>query len=396
MPKYQSDDLPIILRLAASSFIFASKLKIWKRYLQIGAHAFLSGGIGTLLHRRPYQDFLDKDAVILVTGASRGLGARYVEKLATQCKGKVVLVARNAQAMEQLVKEIQEKHAGEELAKLIIIPHDLGEATENDPQSKKVKILEEAMPAVIDSLMASAQTMGVLDAESNERWHKNKPALIDAAINYLHSAGLLVEEEETHVGGKALAEKLRKRGLIPTVIINNAGISANKPFTETTERERRLTNEVNFNQPLELFHTLLPDMRDLGRRTKVIFVSSMAAYTGFPGNSAYGASRTAMRGFIRSVKPELKKGDPEIYMIPFGQILTEASADYQRWYMPAVTVEEAAIDLLTLTAAQNAPTINTPGTINKFTAWFDRSVSQLPADLIAASITGILGPKKNK
>ena len=369
-----------------------AQIKVWKRYLQLGARAIFSGALGTILNPKPAQDFLDEDAVILVTGASRGLGAEYVTQLATQCKGKIILVARKAKAMEELVEQIKADNPDVDLAEMIVIPHDLGDSTENDPKLRSMEMVgaEESytMQLVNEAFRTSATNY--LSEEDVAAMQATFQEMLNASVRNRQASF------QSNIGGKALAERLREEGLIPTVIINNAGISRNKPFHQTEGWERKLTNEVNFNQPLELMYELLPDMRDLDRRTKVIFVSSMAAFTGFPGNSSYGASRTAMRGFLRSVKHELREGDPEIYMIPFGQILTDASAEYQRWYMPAVTVEEAASDLIILTAAQNAPMINTPGTINQLTAFFDRTVSQAPADLIAASITGMLGDPEKK
>jgi short-subunit dehydrogenase len=70
----------------------------------------------------PKTDFLDKNSVVVVTGASQGVGAILVRELAAKSRGKIVLVARKQREMEDLVTELQPSSP----ATFHVVPMDLG------------------------------------------------------------------------------------------------------------------------------------------------------------------------------------------------------------------------------------------------------------------------------
>jgi NAD(P)-dependent dehydrogenase (short-subunit alcohol dehydrogenase family) len=87
------------------------------------------------------------------------------------------------------------------------------------------------------------------------------------------------------------------------VVVANAGRGAFSPITEITEE---LVDEVfalNLKAVLFTVQKALPLMRDGG---SIIIMSSIASVKGFPGRTAYAASKAGLRAFARVWTTELK------------------------------------------------------------------------------------------
>lgn len=270
--------------------------------------------------KSPYKekfDALDENSCVVITGASRGLGAETVRKLAAESRGTIVLVARGQKAMDELVAEIgPHSHA-----RLITITHDLG---------------------------------------------------------------------ANRAGGE-LAEKLVAQGLIPTILINNAGISNNKPLLDASDDELDQEMNVNFKSPRDLIRAIGGKMQRLGkeihRRPKVIFIGSMACITGFAGNSGYGSSRTAMHGLVRSFQLETGSSYPSMHLITYGQIDTDAANDYKTWYMPRMSTSDAADVLMDTVKQKYSRWLIIPGFANKLTNLVDPWMP-IAANIMMMFVTG--------
>lgn len=85
-----------------------------------------------------------KDAVVVVTGASSGIGRELARQMAPEAKA-LALVARRAERLEELAAELREKHAGLEV---MVRPTDLGDLA--------------ACGAMIDDVKARLGRVGVL------------------------------------------------------------------------------------------------------------------------------------------------------------------------------------------------------------------------------------------
>ena len=159
------------------------------------------------------------------------------------------------------------------------------------------------------------------------------------AINYYKNKknALLLFDEIKKFGGVAqlvygnvcspfdvdkIYEKLKKSFGLPGVLINNAGISLNKLFTETTFAELREIFNVNFNATFLCCKKFVPNMikHKWGR---VINVSSIWGVVGASCEVVYSASKAAVIGFSKALSKELAPSNITVNCLAPGLIDTD-------------------------------------------------------------------------
>jgi NAD(P)-dependent dehydrogenase (short-subunit alcohol dehydrogenase family) len=87
------------------------------------------------------------------------------------------------------------------------------------------------------------------------------------------------------------------------VVVNNAGITMNRPFAQTTVEQFDLLYAVNVRAPYFLTQALLPELEKSGG--VVINISSIHAYEGYTEHSLYAGTRGAIVSFTRQLAVEL-------------------------------------------------------------------------------------------
>jgi short-subunit dehydrogenase len=87
------------------------------------------------------------------------------------------------------------------------------------------------------------------------------------------------------------------------VLVNNAGIALNKAFDEITLDEWNQIVAVNLTAPFYLSKLLTPRMV---AGSTIVNISSGAAYTAFPNQSAYCATKFGLEGFSECAREELR------------------------------------------------------------------------------------------
>src|SRR5438132_12651372 len=87
------------------------------------------------------------------------------------------------------------------------------------------------------------------------------------------------------------------------LLVNNAGVAVEKPFTEITAIEWEQTIGVNITAPFLLTQHFVPNMSP---GSSIVNILSIAAKTGFANWSAYCMSKFALEGFSQSVREELR------------------------------------------------------------------------------------------
>jgi short-subunit dehydrogenase len=103
---------------------------------------------------------------------------------------------------------------------------------------------------------------------------------------------------------RGLRERVGALGLVPDVLVNNAGFSTLGPVHGgDPERELELV-EVDVAAVVDLCSRFLPGMVERGRGA-VLNVASTAAFQPLPGQAAYGAAKAFVLSYTQSLSGEL-------------------------------------------------------------------------------------------
>jgi NAD(P)-dependent dehydrogenase (short-subunit alcohol dehydrogenase family) len=97
-------------------------------------------------------------------------------------------------------------------------------------------------------------------------------------------------------------------------IINNAGLSVVAPFADCPRADFDRVMAVNFDAVVEGTRLALPHLRARGAGW-IVNISSVFGMMGYPTQSAYNASKFAVRGFTEALHLELAETDPGIRVI---------------------------------------------------------------------------------
>ena len=117
------------------------------------------------------------------------------------------------------------------------------------------------------------------------------------------------------------------------ILINNAGVLINKPFSDSTFSDFEKVYKTNVFGLAELIRTVAPYMKKKGH---VVNISSMGGVQGsvkFPGLAAYSSSKGAVITLTELLAEEYKTTGPSFNVLALGavqtEMLAEAFPDYQ-------------------------------------------------------------------
>jgi short-subunit dehydrogenase len=126
-----------------------------------------------------------------------------------------------------------------------------------------------------------------------------------AAISAAHP-GLSVTPHVVDLASREAVEKLAAEVLGSHdelgLLVNNAGIALGGRFSQVTVDEFETVMNVNFRAPMLLTHALLPLLKP---GSHLVNVSSLFGLIAPPGQSAYSASKFALRGLSQVLHSEL-------------------------------------------------------------------------------------------
>jgi NAD(P)-dependent dehydrogenase (short-subunit alcohol dehydrogenase family) len=103
---------------------------------------------------------------------------------------------------------------------------------------------------------------------------------------------------------KAFAEEVAAQHGRATVVFNNAGVALLGDFEELSLEDFRWLMDVNFWGVIHGVHFFLPLLKK-EKRAHIVNTSSLLGFVGAIGQSAYCASKFAVRGFTESLQHEL-------------------------------------------------------------------------------------------
>lgn len=97
-------------------------------------------------------------------------------------------------------------------------------------------------------------------------------------------------------------------------IINNAGLSVVAPFADTPQEDFDRVMAVNFGAVVTGCRHAIPHLRK-SDKAWLVNISSVFGMMGYPTQSAYNASKYAVRGLTEALYLELAQTDPHINVI---------------------------------------------------------------------------------
>lgn len=109
---------------------------------------------------------------------------------------------------------------------------------------------------------------------------------------------------------------------VPDVVVNNAGIFIIKPLADTTLADFATTVTTNLTAPFLVARVLVPRMVERGSG-HVVTIGSISDYIGFPGSTAYAASKFGLRGMHEVIRAEAGKSGVRTTLISPGPVDTE-------------------------------------------------------------------------
>jgi short-subunit dehydrogenase len=118
----------------------------------------------------------------------------------------------------------------------------------------------------------------------------------------------------------AAGEEIRAAHPRIRLLVNNAGIALGGRFDQITLAEYEEVMDVNFRAPVRLTHTLLPALR-AEPGSHLVLVSSVFGLVAPAGQTAYSASKFAVRGFGESLRQELA-GEVGVTLVHPGGVRT--------------------------------------------------------------------------
>ncbi|MBI1968208.1 MAG: SDR family oxidoreductase [Gemmatimonadetes bacterium] len=120
---------------------------------------------------------------------------------------------------------------------------------------------------------------------------------------------------------RAVSKVVKEPG-IPDIVVNNAGVFFIKRIEETTTAEFAHTIAVNLTGPFLVVRALIPHLRHKGGG-HLVTIGSVSDHVGYPGSSAYAASKFGVRGMHEVIKAELAQSGVRTTLISPGPVDTD-------------------------------------------------------------------------
>lgn len=109
------------------------------------------------------------------------------------------------------------------------------------------------------------------------------------------------------------------------VLVNNAGITVDRTFTNMTREDWQRVMDVNLGGVFNCTNTFFDDIRDAGDG-RLINISSVVGQAGNYGQANYAATKSGLFGFTRTVALELASASTTANCVAPGFVKTDMLA----------------------------------------------------------------------
>jgi len=158
----------------------------------------------------------------------------------------------------------------------------------------------------------------VIICDVNERSLKKTEEMIKS-YNVGSSSYVLDVRDKKAV--EELPEKIISNHGKIDLVFNNAGVAAPASFIGMEEEEWNWCNDINFTSVIQLSRAFLPHLLK-DEETALVNTSSIFGIIASPNNTAYHASKFAVRGFTESLTKEMEGTKTQIHCVYPGHIGT--------------------------------------------------------------------------
>jgi short-subunit dehydrogenase len=123
------------------------------------------------------------------------------------------------------------------------------------------------------------------------------------------------------------------------LLFNNAGVALGGTFEQVSDDEFEWLFAINFRGMVRMTRAFLPLIRQ-SNDARLIFLSSVFGLIGVPGQTAYAASKFAIRGFAESLRHELEGTQIGVTVVHPGGVATAIAENAHRPAAAASLSEE--------------------------------------------------------
>lgn len=126
----------------------------------------------------------------------------------------------------------------------------------------------------------------------------------ELAAQNLPGQGMQLQVEESSSIAALFSAIEEKYNTLPTILVNNAGVTRDNLFLRMTDEEWEKTLNTNLTGVYHLTKACIRHMIKQ-RWGRIIQISSVSAFMGNPGQVNYAASKAALVGFSKSLATEI-------------------------------------------------------------------------------------------
>ncbi len=161
----------------------------------------------------------------------------------------------------------------------------------------------------------------------------NEAGLAETAQMVGAGSGLRVTRHKLDVTDRealaALPQQVMAQHGGADVLINNAGVAITGTFDQVSERDFEWLFEINFWAVVRLTRAFMP-MLKASDDARLVNISSLYGLISPPGQTAYAASKFAVRGFSNALRFELQDTNIGVTVVHPGGVATSIAENARR------------------------------------------------------------------
>ena len=137
--------------------------------------------------------------------------------------------------------------------------------------------------------------------------------------------GIVLDVSDAEAASKMMKD-LKERDLLPSILVNNAGISLESLLMRIKDDDWKKIIDTNLSSAFYLCKAAVSGMMK-NRKGRIINIGSVVGSIGAIGNAHYSASKAALLGFTKSLALEVGSRGITVNNIAPGYITTDMTKD---------------------------------------------------------------------